>query len=445
MDVQTRCKCDVCRVPSFERNNYYHGKILGVRDLADEQRYFNEKRWLINRMVIGCGIVCGLDVCLEDGNVIVRPGLALDCCGRELLVCAPQTVTAAAIEEALPVSAEPGYTSVPGMQPGYSVPTAPGPVDYSPPQAVPPGNPEPYDQSVPPPGPETYPVPEPVRWVLCLDYRECRAERTRTPAGVESKARGDQYNRIRDSYRLRVVPWKNVCPADYTVDVCSHEALGRGWPLHISLVAKSLKCSGCENCHCVVLATGTLEPWPGHPPYVRLDQDFWRYRPLVYTNRSLAEVVRCFHDGLPRITFINWPPYTHYGAEDFVNRLSQERLQITFDQPMKEHTVTNLRSCRLSIFLTDDGSCPVQMLIPLRHIEYADRTATYYFDEDCIERELRNACKRLRKPADVELTLHGNMIHNRQGRALDAELIDRFPTGNGVEGGEFVAYFSVGP
>ena len=37
------------------------------------------------------------------------------------------------------------------------------------------------------------------------------------------------------------------------------------------------------------------------------------------------------------------------------------------------------------------------------------------------------------------------MIHNRQGRALDAELIDEFPTGNGVEGGEFIAYFTVGP
>ena len=43
------------------------------------------------------------------------------------------------------------------------------------------------------------------------------------------------------------------------------------------------------------------------------------------------------------------------------------------------------------------------------------------------------------------MILHGSMIHNRQGRALDAELIDGFPTGNGVEGGEFIAYFSVGP
>jgi hypothetical protein len=142
---------------------------------------------------------------------------------------------------------------------------------------------------------------------------------------------------------------------------------------------------------------------------------------------------------------MNWAPYTHFAADDFLNRLSSERLQVAFDQDMKEHTVTNLRSCRLSIFLTEAGSCPKHLLIPLRHIDYASRLATYYFDEDCIERELRNACKRLRKPADVELILHGNMIHNRQGRALDAELIDRFPTGNGVEGGQFVAYFSVGP
>jgi hypothetical protein len=285
-------------------------------------------------------------------------------------------------------------------------------------------------------------TPNPPRWVLCLDYRECRVG---DAPPIQSPAQGPQYSRIRDGYRLRIAQWKDVCPEDYTNPVCEYEAIGRGWPLHISLMAKSLTCPSCDGCSCVVLATGRLEARQGQRPAVRLDDDHWRYRPLVYTNTTLGAVIRCFHDGLPRIAWMNWAPYTHFAADEFLNRLASEHLQVAFDQDMKEHTVTNLRSCRLSIFLTEEGSCPSHLLIPIRHIEYAGRMATYYFDEDCIERELRNACRRLRKPADVELILHGNMIHNRQGRALDAELIEGFPTGNGVEGGQFVAYFSVGP
>ena len=101
MHEHTPCQCDVCKVPHFERNNYFHGKTLSARDLSDEQGYLNEKRWLINRTVLGWGVVCGLDVCLENGCLMVRPGLALDCCGHELLVCAEQTIHAEKIAEAL--------------------------------------------------------------------------------------------------------------------------------------------------------------------------------------------------------------------------------------------------------------------------------------------------------------------------------------------------------
>ena len=85
-------ECGVCRIPYFERNNYFHGKTLSARDLFAEQRYFNEKRWLINRAVIGWGVVCGLEIKVEGDCLSVTPGLALDCCGREVLVCERETV-----------------------------------------------------------------------------------------------------------------------------------------------------------------------------------------------------------------------------------------------------------------------------------------------------------------------------------------------------------------
>lgn len=48
-------KCGVCKIPAFERNNFFYGKLMTVRDFCDEQRYFNEKRWLLNRMISGWG------------------------------------------------------------------------------------------------------------------------------------------------------------------------------------------------------------------------------------------------------------------------------------------------------------------------------------------------------------------------------------------------------
>jgi len=75
----------------FERLNYFFGKLLTVRDFQDEQKYFNEKRWLLNRYTIGWGVLCGLKVKAGESqndkpSVIVQPGLAIDCYGNEIFV-----------------------------------------------------------------------------------------------------------------------------------------------------------------------------------------------------------------------------------------------------------------------------------------------------------------------------------------------------------------------
>jgi len=77
---------------SFQRNRYFYGKLLTVRDFEDEQRYFIEKQRLINRLIHGEGVVCGLKVeKVEDKESFIRiaPGVALDCCGREIVVPEP--------------------------------------------------------------------------------------------------------------------------------------------------------------------------------------------------------------------------------------------------------------------------------------------------------------------------------------------------------------------
>jgi hypothetical protein len=69
------------------RNNYFYGKLLDVYHFELETRYFNEKRWLLNRLVSGFGVVCGLDVVPGPGDtIVVTSGVALDKWGREIVV-----------------------------------------------------------------------------------------------------------------------------------------------------------------------------------------------------------------------------------------------------------------------------------------------------------------------------------------------------------------------
>lgn len=75
-------------VQGFSRPRYFYGQLLDVRHFESEQEYFKRKLWMLNRMVSGYGVVCGLDVQVGDDNasVVVTPGLALDKHGREIVV-----------------------------------------------------------------------------------------------------------------------------------------------------------------------------------------------------------------------------------------------------------------------------------------------------------------------------------------------------------------------
>lgn len=75
---------------SCERNHYFFGKLMTVRDFENEQTYFNSKRHLGNRMLNGAGIVSGLDVILVDSRTFsLESGMAIDYSGREIVVPEP--------------------------------------------------------------------------------------------------------------------------------------------------------------------------------------------------------------------------------------------------------------------------------------------------------------------------------------------------------------------
>lgn len=91
-DCKPGCDCPACTgLQCFDRPRFFTGQLLTETELNSLQEYGIAKQKLHNRYLHGCGIVCGLEVTCHDCDsefVTVHPGLALDCCGNEVVVCA---------------------------------------------------------------------------------------------------------------------------------------------------------------------------------------------------------------------------------------------------------------------------------------------------------------------------------------------------------------------
>jgi hypothetical protein len=84
--------CVPCGLHQPVRNHYFDGKFLLSRDFVAEQDYGRGHRQMHNAYLHGAGTVCGLQLiehpspqCRRD-FVVCEPGLALDCCGQEIVV-----------------------------------------------------------------------------------------------------------------------------------------------------------------------------------------------------------------------------------------------------------------------------------------------------------------------------------------------------------------------
>ncbi|WP_128655344.1 hypothetical protein [Paenibacillus sp. 598K] len=83
----------------FERNRYFYGKLLTVRDFMSEQTYMTDKKRLSNRLLFGSGVIAGLQVvAVDDKSLSIETGAALDQLGREIVVPSPLTLKLSNIE-----------------------------------------------------------------------------------------------------------------------------------------------------------------------------------------------------------------------------------------------------------------------------------------------------------------------------------------------------------
>ena len=235
------------------RNRYFHGKLLDVYHFELESDYMNAKRHLLNRLVSGYGVVCGLDVKCEpdDRHVVVEPGVAIDKWGREIVV--PERTRPIAIPEHLLV-AEGGETQ------GYQKQKA----------GYPKGEERPEDDE------------GAFRVMLC--YHECDSDPTPVMAGdcgtVDECAAGS----IRERYRITfkegpAPPIRLHCriPDLFYGDRLDYEALAR----HVT--------EGCPEPPadpCIPLAN--LRPGDDGCDRDRIDTTI---RPVVYSNDLLLEII----------------------------------------------------------------------------------------------------------------------------------------------------------
>src|SRR5687767_16008070 len=83
-----------CGSIALERNLFFTGKLMTARAFRDETDYLRTRLQLHNRLFVGTGVVCGLNLVEHERPecrsrwVRVRAGIALDCHGREVVLCA---------------------------------------------------------------------------------------------------------------------------------------------------------------------------------------------------------------------------------------------------------------------------------------------------------------------------------------------------------------------
>lgn len=368
--------CSVCKVP-FERNNYYYGKLMTARDFHTEQNYFNEKRWLMNRTIHGWGIVCGLavePVANEPNKVKVTPGLAIDCCGREILVCEDQYVS---------------------LDPEYSACNKPG-----------------HDEDK--------------KYIICIEFLECKTEHVNIPPVSCDQREKCDFNRIRDSFNIRVIPFFEKMTKKKPF--CQRTMEEKEKSLHQYLCDRLRKgcpqsCPELSQCHepfCVILATAFLGD-------NNLKLDNCSRRRLVYTNPLLYDLIYCFHGDLPHISEINW--YTKHDKQiewDYFENLATSGLSVTFNRIMNHDTI-NIHTFLVAVITRDDAtgyrllkyipSEPSENNIKKEIVDLHGTQvtkATFVFEADWVNDEIAGKHSLLADGAEFEIMLRGSSIFSEK-------------------------------
>lgn len=244
IDCGQEARALLARLATPSRNRYFYGKLLDAYHLELEQRYGNGKRWLVNRLSLGTGVLCGLDVVASaDGTrVRVSSGVAIDGVGREIIV--PQD--SAALDPTQP-------TDICGR-------------------------------------PEGAPIRGAESVTLAICYHECEAEPV--PAMVSECDGGDgcENGLVRERYRLRIIRGEPAMPGLITPEQCA--VIFAQPPQGVSrreVVCETLapSCTPADET-CVPLAVIGLDANGGVTGIRRC-----AFRRTLYSNAMLFDLIMC--------------------------------------------------------------------------------------------------------------------------------------------------------
>jgi hypothetical protein len=388
---QEPCGCG-CGSFVLERNRYFTGKFMTARDFAGEQEYFLSRHREHNRLLHGWGVVCGLRI-LRHSNpecarrwVVVRAGVAIDCRGRELVLCKDTPLE-------LPLPLEPWEEEERAQQEGA----------------------EDKDEKILKPP-----------FLIALRYEEEEIEPV--PAlfneGACDPARREA-NRIRETARLVFLRLDEVKPG------CWREPGGRpGAPCHDDCDDELPGPAGIclEPCCPCGDAVPLAMIRPATEGGFAIDMDGRRTLPVP-------------GDFLTHVCHINW----EHGGEMTLSHLRDElhgRLEVHFDRRLRddpgegtginEHTFVvqygGIQKDLELLYGADDGTPKLE----------DDRVAVFHIDPDFLNRRTNLAGN------VVYVTLKCDFILDCHGNPVDGDhLRGRLPTGDGIPGGTFESWFRV--
>lgn len=381
-----------CQDLMTERIRYFTGRHMTARDFRDGDAYHRSYRHLHNRILHGWGIACGLDVrlhprpeCRPD-RVVIGCGMALDCCGREIVV--RRDVVAAP----MPWAERPKTADNVTPDPAYVL-------------------------------------------LLCLQYTETPTEKV--PVLYSRKACSDptmEDGRIREGYRLC---WRWVRREDlgtygwHTPDTCAPAddppPYPRPGPEHPAEPPhEEPGCCLDPECpldHCVPLAVIVA------PRREEMDDqediDTSGRRSIVQAREHLTHVC--------------WTSWTHGGV---VRSRDLDTLKVRFDRPLAVEspsaTDPGPRGINERTFVVQWGEQDEDLdFVEYRRPPYLTsdhRTAVY---------EIHDSPRKLEGHV-IHVTLRCDFIVDGYGNPVDGDhLRGRLPTGNGLPGGTFESWFTV--
>lgn len=416
-----------CGSLTTERLRYFTGRHMTARDFEDEQSYHTSHRHLHNRMLHGWGIVCGLEVrphpkpeCRTQ-RVLVHCGMAIDCCGREILVRHD------AVTDPIPWTERPRIAA--------------GAAEAPDPDAV---------------------------LLLCLEY--CEAPTEKVPVLYNEQACASpsmEDGRTREGARFRWHWVKRGDLASYgwrTHEGCAPEA---GDPHHANAHAGhhgSHHHSHHAGHHGADPHAETPDrPCPEMPCHDRrccLDPDCPEHPcvPLAVLTESGAPNAEPVIDLLGRrpigeargqLTHICWVSWPHGGLMSAGQLASQRRLAVRFDRPIEAvpqpEGACGPRGINPCTFRVEFGEIYEDVdFVPYRRPPYLasdHRTAVFELEDP---RPSPTGGFRYLIGHTVYVTIKCDFLLDCEGQAVDGDHIGgRLPTGDGIAGGTFESWFTV--